>query len=55
MLCLFYKWAEYSRAKRVHAPFISDYSRASKYLLMSTRDVALERYRISIINVIDVH
>ena len=29
-----------------HAPFISDYSRMSKFLLASTRDVALERYHI---------
>ena len=27
-----------------HAPFISDYSRTSKCLLTSTRDVALEQY-----------
>ena len=30
-----------------HAPFISIYSRASKCLLASNRDVELERYRTS--------
>ena len=29
-----------------HAPFISDYSHASKCLLMNTRNIALERYCI---------
>ena len=29
-----------------HAPFISDYSYTRKCLLASTRDVALEQYRI---------
>ena len=28
-----------------HTPFNSDYSRTSKCLLMSTREIALERYR----------
>ena len=34
-----------------HAPFISDYSRASKCLLMSTHDVALEQYHIVLIQI----